>query len=365
VPPSWRLACTTCGASFPYLTRRGAPFTFTNGGRTVVDTSARPVAEWVPKRTESGLPSGYHLTQLYGPHMPADRLASEALNAGYELSGGTGGSPVGGEAKPRLILRRPNLGKLRNFSISILGKPYGGDRQPLTEEVVSRFCDPDLSLSKTRPAGAIAVWAGIDVGREVHVVIDAEFRPPAPLVTFYLDAISTGDADLEALSRLLLDVGCTYFVIDKLPETRFSKALCRMPKLTGAVCTFDDAIQSLHLGLEDEDLAQPVESIKINRTEAIDAMASEVLNGLRRFPSPRHREVQTFKAHCAKLVKEMVTSPRLRIVYKSAVENHYGVALTYCRLAREIGHAKGLVQLRRLAEYEDIGIQKQDDRPTW
>jgi hypothetical protein len=278
-----RIVCIRCGARI-------------RGGKT----------EWVAKHADRPI-SGYRLSQLFGPAISDQQIATRWQAA----------------EKSRTLRE--------NFSISILGLPFPGDRQPLSEEVLKRSCgDWGLGLGSylARLPGHVRplVLAGIDVGDLLHLVIGV----------LHEDRLSVVEAqilhdDWDGLADVLAPVD--FFVIDAMPYKSDAKRLCRRPGLNGALVYTSAESQSVDY--EEKHAQVPVRVIKDNRTGLVDEMASEMASGFLRLPAARLDATQLLKRHCKRLVKDFNPLSG-KFEYKKHTENHYGMALTHLSLARRV-----------------------------
>jgi hypothetical protein len=278
--------------------------------------SPRVKCEWVARRPDCEI-SGYRLSQLYGPAMTARELQQKWAACARSRS------------------------KLENFTISILGLPFPGDRQPLSESVLKTACG-DWPLGVPGYVSALAVprgetgpliVAGIDQGDLLHLLIGVYYRELLAVV--WAEVI---EDDWDLLGKRLADHGVQFFVIDALPNKSNAKKLLRSG-LNGAMSYLNAT--AMVVKWEEQDTAQPLRVVVDDRTTAIDEMADEVAAGLTRLPSPRLDVTQLVKRHCKALVKDF--DPQTgKMTYKRGVANHFGMALASLRQAKEIALQLGL-----------------------
>jgi len=272
-------------------------------------------AEWVA-RHPGRPPSGYRISQVYGPAMtPADLAA-------------------------RYLAAQRSRSKLENFTISILGMPFPGDRQPLSEQVLANACG-DWPLGLTAYLQRLAVprdgmqplrVAGVDVGDLLHVVRGV----------YWEEKLAVADAqilpdDWDKLARLLAEVD--FFVIDAMPYKSSAKRLLRTEGLNGALSYLNST--ALTLGFEEPEHQRPIRVVKHDRTTALDEMTDAMIAGDLRLPAPRLDVTQTIKRHCKALVKDLNLQTG-KMEYKRAVENHFGMALAYLVMAKDTALTLGL-----------------------
>ena len=276
--------------------------------------------EWVAKCPDHGASSSYSLSQLYGPFCDADKIAS------------------------RFYAAQKSRAELASLTVSVVGLPHAGDRQPINDEVLADACGdwqcgPPAVLDVAVPASMRQRplrLAGIDTGDVLHAVAAEVIPVVAPtilsgcLLVFDVKVFS-GETQWGDLARWLLDRGVTFFVVDAAPYTTNSKALCRTTGLHGALCRFTGT--DLVHDYEERQHPHPVGVVKRDRTEAIDALADALAARAMLLPSPRLDIMGIVKKHCKALVKDL--QPTGKYAYKKGVANHFGLALTYLQLARQ------------------------------
>ena len=273
--------------------------------------------EWVARHPEREI-SGYRISQLYGPAMNAKELHD------------------------RWQPTARSRDKLENFTISILGLPFPGDRQPLSEQVLTNACadwplgvDPyvqalNIPRDETRPL----IVSGIDQGDLLHLLIGVVHEELTAIV--WAEVIAD---DWDLLARRLLENRVDFFVVDALPNKSNAKKLVRADQLNGAISYLN--AQAFSWRFEEAETVRPIRVMVDDRTTAIDDMAFEVVGGQIMFPSPRLDATQLLKRHCKALVKDR--NPQTgRDEYKRNVENHFGMALTSLRHARQLAIQLGL-----------------------
>lgn len=276
--------------------------------------------EWVPARPGRAV-AGYAMSQLYGPACDASEVWTRWERA-----------------------QRSTTAML-TLMVSIVGRPYAGDRQPLADAVLDSACGawrigPPAVLDyvipefyRQRPLRI----AGIDTGDSLHVVagqLDGEGR-----ILVYNIAELTGDDQWDDLAAWLTRNGVTFFVADAQPYKSNVKRLCRTPGLHGAMAYFN--AQDLTTDFTEPQHPQPIKRVRHERTAAIDEMAAAIVGKELLLPTSQLDVMTTVKAHCRNLVKDLGDDGLYH--YKRGVENHYGLALTYMYMAR------------RVAEMLDIG----------
>lgn len=269
--------------------------------------------EWVAARPGHPV-SGYAMSQLYGPACDADEVAIRWAKA---QKSGTA---------------------MLTLMVSVVGRPYAGDRQPLADTVLDRACGDwrigppavlDSVIPEAHRARPLRV-AGIDTGDSLHVVagqVDGEGR-----VLVYNIAQLDGDTQWEDLAAWLARNGVTFWVCDAQPYKTNAKRLARTQGQHGALCYFN--AQDLTTDFIEPQHAQPIKRVRHDRTTAIDEMAAAVIGRELLLPSSQLDVMTTVKSHCRYLVKDLKDDGLYH--YKQGCENHYGLALTYMYLARRV-----------------------------
>jgi len=293
VKGEWRMACPRCHARL-----------------------YREDGEWVAVHPEREI-SGYHVTQLYGPHITAKEIAAQWERA----------------------QTRPS--RMRRFVISILGKPHSGDRQRITDALLNERCG-EWQMSSAgkmqRPPGA--PYAGIDVGDVIHLVI-ARFGDDGVARTVWLE--ETGDWDV--IERRLRDHGVRMLVIDAMPEKTKAKELCLKLKCGAIIYT---GAKRTSYGIEDKE-TKPVHTISTNRTEMLDNLTEALSAGAFWLPKPTLPETQRAREHFKRLVRDRQDDGTYR--YRRGVENHFGMAAAHMLMARD---AQGALHLAPAGHFEPV-----------
>lgn len=298
-----------------------------NCGTKLRETDREVRTQWVPLQPGREL-AGFRLSQLYGPAMSPRELWQSYRQCLH------------------------NSQRMRNFVISKLGKPYAGDRQPVTEETIQKAAGewllglrPFLARQREVPAGArAAVIGGADIGNGIiYAVLAVLFEKTVYVVDVkvFSDERRGGTVVTawEQLRRFF--AVCDYFVLDGLYDRADARKTLRTPGLTGAMAFFPTNCQQLSATMAEEVVDSDLRYVKQDRTVAIDDMADHLREGRLRLPSLRVDMVHTLQRHCGKLYK--VPNPATRVLeYQKNVENHLGLALTYVDLAGQTMEIFGL-----------------------
>jgi len=287
--------------------------------------------EWVAQNPGARI-SGYHLSQLYGPAIDAPAIARKWIGA----------------------QKRPS--KMANFYISYLGLPYAGDRQPLTEELLTSKCG-DWRISPTGqgenlPTGV--AFAGIDVGDICHLVVarrgdDGKFR--------VLWAEKTGSWAL--LEKRLRDYDVRMAVVDAMPYKTSAKALVRSFKR--AAISYMTGQQTRY-AIEDGE-TDPVHVINCDRTEASDALVDAITAGDLLLPRASEPVVPEIKAHLKNLIKDKRADGTF--AYKRGLDDHYAQALIRMLLAAGGSRALGIGVCHHLGGADKWIIGKSSAPRRW
>lgn len=287
--------------------------------------------QWValyPSRPER---RGYQISQLYRDR-PVPEYADPADWMMAELTGA-----------------RKTMDKTRG-TISILGRPYAGDRAPVTDRVLD-LCEGDEGFLP----GAQGCYMGVDQGDMLHITIGRDGDDGRPQVV-YLE--TTEDWRRLAALAALFKVRC--FVIDAMPNKRSAKDVCLSPGMprhsyiqyfTGSTMTKG----------EEGERGRAVRTVKVDRTESLDETTGTLRAGGLQLPSMKKlggeqlKTYELFRAQCKMLVKDLVEDDKkgkgvAHWEYKKRVPNHFGMALNSMLIARELSpiQTQGLVVLGNL-----------------
>lgn len=288
--------------------------------------------EWVAQQPSRDR-RGYHVSQLYttvtppGQPAPADRVMTELINARTV------------EQKTRVVN-------------SIIGKAYGGDRQPLTEETLAAAeGDHGFLWRSDHPC-----YLGVDMGDIIHAaVLDA----PAPdiLRIIWLETLNDPD-ELELLmDRYAIVMG----VIDSMPEGHTARKFCKKYPGRAATQRFSNPVWKLK---EEEQGDDVVQEIQIDRTLSLDDTTSAIIDaatanhigrvppnsdGIIMMPRGELLDIEAMtenlvcRRHLTLLVKDLVVNKqgKKRWDYKHNVENHFGMAINSARIARKFVSTEG------------------------
>ena len=322
-----RLACVHCGAKLR-------------------ESGSEVRTEWVPLHPGRAL-AGFRLSQLFGPAMSPRELFARWRQC-----------------------ERSRV-RMENFVISILGKPFAGDRQPIGADVV-RAASGDwllglrLFLSRLPEDAHPAILGAADIGDTIHAGIAVLWESKAHVVELHALAERKSGGVVESpwdqLARLF--AGCDYFVIDAAPERSQARKLLRSDGLTGAMCFFPSNCQELSVGRAEEEIDTDLRVVKQDRTTAIDDMADALKHGDLLLPSPRVELMGEVARHLSKLVKDPNPTTGRR-EYKRGVENHWGLMLTYMLLAVQTAPLFGLGPGAPLGDPATWTVRTRSRKESW
>lgn len=259
--------------------------------------------EWVPQNPNSII-RGYHVSALYTQICsplyadPADRIMEKIHTART--------------AKDRAWV-----------TISIFGFPYGGENQPITDQILDE-AEGGHGFRKGKNT-----YIGIDQGDVMHAVIGEMVDGDMEIVSL---AITDSWSELQ---RIFESHNARAIVGDALPNKSEMKALARA---TGGHITYFGG-EGMKVGEEGD-----VGKITVDRSEALDEAVRWIVDRELVLPDPKKldaRELslyEAFRAQVKMLVKNIEESARgvARWHYISNVENHFGMALAYMILAHAV-----------------------------
>ena len=218
----------------------------------------------------------------------------------------------------------------KNFYISILGRPYSNSKsKPLTDAVLKN-AERDYELYPTCNYS----FFGMDVGDMCHLVF-GHFSDLNTLRVHYFREISS-DKEREII-QLLMQQNILFGVIDAMPYKAFAKRIARY--FSGRIAI------NYYKGEELKSLTEgDVLKSTVNREESLDNLVDAVQNKAVELPSSKrmsdldNQEYENFKSQLKMLIKEPVekTNGEIQYQYKKRVNNHYGMALNYMRIASQL-----------------------------
>ncbi len=281
-----------------------------------LDTQAGEYVAKFPSRTKA---RGWQLSQLYTTVIPQ----------GYD-------SPVQKFYDAWHSAKKKS--EKKRIMISVVGVPYSGDDQPLTEETLI----PALGTHKMKSRHSVS-YMGVDVGDTMHAVVLHE-AGDGKLVIHWLEEIHD---DWSRLDKLMLDHEVEVCVIDAMPYKNSAKDFCRRHPGKAYIQYFKG--DTLKVGSEGEgDRAVP--KIHIDRTESLDDTVDYFKKGEIMIPDRSEYEVvEIFLDHLKMLIKDVKedAAGNKKFVYRKNCPNHFGMAVNSARIASELAmcevYASGLL----------------------
>ena len=319
---SFRFGCPLCGGGrlpslegprtvrFHQTRRDGLPAR----QPSILDASGRICARWEAAFPDRPI-SGYRISQMYGPFTSADDVAADWKKS-----------------------EKSDVARGR-FTRSVGGQPYAADRQPITAAVFDAACNPSVRrLLHQEPAllrTAVAIWAGIDLGKTHWLWVLAEF-PDGLIQTVWFEECHDDDVLADRLRRF----GVHAFCIDAGAETHTAKRLVKQFPHRGVLTRWSDTQLQGVVG-EEIDGLDVFHTLKVPRTESLDEMCSLIRregdDGPRlRLPNVLCEEMDVARRHFLKLVKKDKDEDA-RQPYRDGVENHLACACCYATLIRKWG----------------------------
>ena len=269
-----------------------------------LDTQSGEYVAKFPKRTAI---RGYQLSQLYTSIVPQ----------GFS-------SPI--EKFYKSWHRAKKNYQKKRMMISIVGLPYSGDNQPITENTIK----PALGKHSMLPKHFYS-YMGVDVGDTLHASV-GHIAGNGKMIIHWLYEFS----DWKELDRMMINHGIVLCVIDAMPYKNSAKDFAR--RFPGRVYIQYFKGDTLKKGEEGEgELAVP--KVTTDRTESLDDTVESIKDGDMILPNrSEHEIVETVISHLKMLIKDLTedASGNKKFVYKKNVENHFGMAINSLRIAREL-----------------------------
>lgn len=260
--------------------------------------------QWVIKHPGNNI-HGYQISQLYSPWVNLDELMKEFYETEYP-------------------------GHFHNHK---LGMPYISAADRVTKEQVMALCDP---LSPMRHQSQSQCVAGIDVGKVLHTTV---LLPGSPDRVLWAGEL----LHFEDIDSLISRFGIKTLVIDALPETHKVRELIGKFKSKVFACWYLEGHKN------EPAWDQENNTVKVNRTESLDASTMAIHNEAIRFPqaSPVMEE---YAQQCANIVKTVETDEETgdkKYVYRRIGPDHYRHSLNYAKIAASLHRSKGTLAVWR------------------
>jgi len=277
------VACKKCGKELPPIGHREG--------------------NWIPKRTDKNLTSGWWISQLHSAYISSVNLLEQ-----YEIH--------------ILRTRKPTTGKPnpQEFWNSKIGHPWVSASARLAVEQI-RACCSDHQL-QNYDSGPCAM--GVDQGNDLHVVIiSLRFQKPTMLYIGILKDWEELDYYMKAFS-----VNCC--VVDALPETRNAKGFASRFPGKVFINYYIDSKKGDYSWNESESIVQE------NRTESLDESHMWITDKEIILPASGIFEVEEFIKHCHNVAKKLIedeTSGSKRYVYVRLGVDHFRHSFNYACIA--------------------------------
>jgi hypothetical protein len=223
----------------------------------------------------------------------------------------------------------------KNLNISVLGKAYStAQSKPITDEILNNAERPYGLLREAKFS-----YFGMDMGDNAHMCFGIPSRDGRRIQVVAMYEWNAEDKD--GIIALMKRFGVYSGVIDAMPYKPTAKAIARA--FEGRVAINYYKGETLKTGTEGEGPWE-VKKTTIERNESLDDTVELVQDGGIILPS---RKILTgsdleiyemFRKHLKQLLKEQVEKADGSFIwqYKKKVANHFGMALNYMRIAREI-----------------------------
>lgn len=222
------------------------------------------------------------------------------------------------------IYENPPNGDIAEVMNSHLGRAYLPAENRLTQQEVFACCGEDAEALRSENPTCM----GVDVGRDLHVVI-GERKNRHALKIVRLVRVSSFN-DLHDLAKRF-NTKCA--VLDLYPETRKVREFQKNERFQVFGCQYVDSKQSVWAWDEKDRI------VKVNRTECCDATHNLVAeSGSLELPR-RNKELEQFAfelCNIAKILEEDPETGAKSFRYRKLdTRDHYRHALNYCYLAAE------------------------------
>lgn len=222
------------------------------------------------------------------------------------------------------MYENPPDGDLAEVMNSHLGRAYLPAENRLTQQEVFACCGSDAEKMNTDNPTCM----GVDVGRELHVVI-AERRNRQTLEVVRVQRVDHFN-DLHDLAKRF-NTKCA--VVDLYPETRKVREWQKQEHFQIFGCQYVDSKSSVWAWNELD------RTVKVNRTEVCDATHHLIAESGRLILPRRNNEIEQFAfeaCNIAKILEENTETGAKEFRYRKLdSRDHYRHALNYCFLASE------------------------------
>ena len=224
--------------------------------------------------------------------------------------------------EPKAILKAFKDGEnVQEFYNSKLGMAYIPSENKLTVSDIYQCSGQEPMLTQhTGPT-----CAGVDVGKQFHITIGARVKEKVIKIV-YIGRLSS----INDVSDLCHRFNVKYAVIDIEPETRVVREWQQSQKFKIYLC---DYVSSASGPSWDDE----TKILRVNRTEALDAVHSALTTSGRLILPRRSSEMEEFAQELinnAKVIEENEVGER-RYVWRKLGADHYFHSMGYCLLASQ------------------------------
>lgn len=302
----WNLVCKKCN------TRNIVEKTFPDCVRQDSDTEAYLVCQkpncgeildsqyglWIPDNPKVNRVHGYHISGLYSYYLDLSDLMAE-------YNGGR---------------------KRAEFFRSKLGIPYTAADQRITLGMV-RQCLSDYEMHTARHT-----YMGVDQkGNELHIVIRKPNRISGKHDIIFIGRVR----EFGQLDQFMRQYDVDICVIDGTPNQHSARDFAT--RFSGRVflCYYQDTMRGDYTWSESKEGKDEWE-VKVNRTEALDAMYEQVMRREIALPieTPEVAEFMVQLTQLAKVYEEDDDGAILKAIWKRLGPEHYAHANSYSLIAQ-------------------------------
>jgi hypothetical protein len=227
--------------------------------------------------------------------------------------------------EPKAILKVFNdRENLQEFHNSKLGMAYIAAENKITiNDIFQASADEPMLTSHPGPT-----CAGIDVGKQFHIIIGARVKEKV-LKVLYVGRLSSIDDISDLCHRFY--IRCA--VVDIEPETRVVREWQQSQKFQIFLCDYTPSVSGPSWDEE-------AKILRINRTECLDAVHSTLTTPGKLVLPRKSSEMEEFAkelTNSAKVIEEDELGGR-RYVWRKLGPDHFFHSLAYCLLAsRRVG----------------------------
>ncbi len=201
--------------------------------------------EWVAKYPGRSV-SGYHISQLFSPTVTIKEIYDQFLKGQTDATA------------------------MQVFYNSYLGQPYEGVGAKITETILESKCMDDYTM----PGNADACTAGVDVNYPQLNVRISDYPETGIRRAVYIGIVYS----FAELSNLFKRYNVEYAVIDVAPERhKIAEFQAQHPFVWA--CQYSSTEVPEFWRVNEDDMR-----LTVDRTQSIDYMVSEILNGRNRLP---------------------------------------------------------------------------------